>query len=109
MRADDRPQINSAKIVFSGGIAGAIFTVGSMLIFLAGLPVLWYTFPAAVVLGCGVALVLRFTRHKTPGTPWLLPATEKAAEPPLKPERERNPGLSAQVVAVPDWNAFATL
>jgi hypothetical protein len=72
-----RPQINSARIVFGGGIAGAIFTIGSMLIFLTGLPVLWYLFAAAIVLGGGVALVLRFARHKTPGTPWILSATKK--------------------------------
>ena len=58
-----RPQINSAKIVVGGGIAGAIFTVGSMAIFLTGLPILWYLFPAAIVLGCGVALILHFARH----------------------------------------------
>jgi len=72
MREDTpRPQINSAKIAFGGGIAGAIFTIGSMAIFLTGLPVLWYLFPAAIVVGCGVALMLRFGRHKTPGTSWI--------------------------------------
>ena len=65
MKEDARPQINASKIVIGGGIAGAIFTVGSMLIFLAGLPVLRYMFPAAVVLGCAIALVRRFVRHKT--------------------------------------------
>jgi hypothetical protein len=42
-----RPQINASKIAFGGGIAGAIFTIASMLIFLTGLPMLWYMFPAA--------------------------------------------------------------
>ena len=37
-----RPQINASKIAFGGGIAGAIFTIGSMLIFLTDLPMLWY-------------------------------------------------------------------
>jgi len=75
--ATPRPQINVSKIVFGGGIAGAIFTAGSMAIFLTGLPVLWYLFPAAIVVGGGVALALHFARHKTPGESWLLSATKK--------------------------------
>jgi hypothetical protein len=72
-----RPQINSAKIAFGGGIAGAIFAIGSMLIFLTGLPMLWYLFPGAIVLGCAFALILHFGRHKTPGASWILIATKK--------------------------------
>lgn len=66
-----RPQINASKIAFGGGIAGAIFTIGSMLIFLTGLPMLWYMFPAAIVLGGTFALILRFGRHKTTGASWI--------------------------------------
>jgi hypothetical protein len=58
------PQINMSKLAVGGGIAGAIFAVGSMLIFLIGIPVLRYVFPAAIVLGCGVALILHFIRHE---------------------------------------------
>ena len=73
MSEDTRfPQINSAKIPISGNIIGAIVAAGSMAIFLIGLPVLWYLFPIAVALGCGVALVLHFARHKSPGAPWIL-------------------------------------
>jgi hypothetical protein len=68
-----RPQINLSKIPVGGGIAGAIFALGSMLIFLLGIPVLRYVFPAAVVLGLAVALILHFARHKTIGAPWILP------------------------------------
>jgi len=56
------PQINVSKIVVGGGIAGAIFTLGSMSIFLTGLPLLWFMFPAALVVGGGVALMLHFLR-----------------------------------------------
>jgi len=48
-----------------------------MVIFLIGIPVLRYLFPAAVVLGCGVAIVLHFIRHKTTGAPWIFDATKK--------------------------------
>jgi hypothetical protein len=72
-----RPQINASKIAFGGGVAGAIFTIGSMLIFLTGLPMLWYLFPGAIVLGCAFALMIRFGRHNTPGASWILSATKK--------------------------------
>ena len=71
------PQINVSKIVVGGGIAGTIFTLGSMLIFLIGIPALRYFLPAAIVLGCGVALIIHFIRHETPGKSWILPATKK--------------------------------
>jgi len=71
------PQINISKIRVGGGIIGTIFTVGCMLIFLIGLPVLWYIFPTAIVLGCAVALALHFVRHKAPGASWILAATKK--------------------------------
>jgi len=71
------PQINVSKIPVSGGAAGAFVAIGSMAIFLIGLPVLRYMFPAAVILGCVVALVLHFMRHETPGASWILPSTKR--------------------------------
>jgi hypothetical protein len=91
------PQINMSKVQVGGGIAGAIFTVGSMLIFLVGIPVLRYLFPAAILVGCGVALLLRFIRHDTPGKSWLLAATEKKTEDPAEREHYGNPGRSARI------------
>ena len=70
------PQINVSKIPGGAGIAGALFALGSMLIFLIGIPRLRYFFIAAIVLGCGIALILRFIRHETPGKPWILSATQ---------------------------------
>jgi hypothetical protein len=48
-----------------------------MLVILTGIPVLWYLLPPAIVVGCVVAVVLRYARHKTTGAPWILPATKK--------------------------------
>jgi hypothetical protein len=95
-----RPQINSAKLRVGGGIAGAIFTIGSMLIFLIGIPAIRYVFPAAVLIGCGIALILRFARHETLGASWILAATEKKTEVPSEPQREdnANPGRSMMVL-----------
>jgi hypothetical protein len=89
---EERPQINASKMVIGSGIAAAIFTVGSMLIFITGLPVLRYLFPAAIVLGCVLALVLRFARHRTPGTPWLTSAIEENEKRPPEQEEKGKPG-----------------
>ena len=70
------PQINVSSIKAEGGIAGTIFTLASMLIFLIGIPALRYFLPAAIVLGLGVALAIHFIRHETPGKSWILPATK---------------------------------
>ena len=84
------PQINSAKLRVGRGIAGAIITIGSVLIFLTGIPVLRYLFPVAIVVGCGVALLLHFIRYKNPGAPWLLSATQKETGTLAKPKGNGN-------------------
>jgi hypothetical protein len=71
------PQINISKIPMGSGIGGALAAVASMLIILLGLPELWYFLPGSMLLGCVVALVLHFIRHKNPGEPWILPVTKK--------------------------------
>jgi hypothetical protein len=71
------PQINMSKIVISGGIAGALFAGGSMLIFLVGIPLIRFMFPAAILLGCGFALVRYLTRHETSSTARILSAANK--------------------------------
>jgi len=85
-----RPQINISKIAVGGGIAGAIFAIGSMLIFLTGLPTLRYFFAAAIVFGCAVALLLRLFRRETPGRPWIAPATETRPAETRAPDRPTN-------------------
>ena len=57
-----RPEINMSKIPVSGDLAGLLFALGSTLIFLLGIPSLRVFFAAAVVSGCGIAIVLRFIR-----------------------------------------------
>ena len=73
-----KPQINVSKIVAGGGIAGALFALISTAIFLIGIPALRYFLPAALLLGCLLALVIRCKRHDTPGAPWILAAPKKA-------------------------------
>lgn len=91
-----RPQINVSKLVVGGGIIGAVFAAGSMSIFLIGIPILRVMFPAAIVLGVTVALVLHFGRHAAPGAPWIIAATEKKAEAPSRREHAGNSERSAK-------------
>jgi hypothetical protein len=64
-------EINAAKIPVDGNIGGMIFAASTVIIFLLGIPLLRYLFPAAIVSGCGIALVLHFVRHETPAAPWI--------------------------------------
>ena len=60
---DLHPGITMHKIPVGVWFAGLIFTIGSLAIFLIGLPVLWYFLVGALALGVGFALILRFTSH----------------------------------------------
>ena len=77
MREVGPPQINVSKIPGGGGVAGAMFAISSMLIFLYGIPALWFFFPAALVLGSIVALIIHSVKHETTGAPWILSAIKK--------------------------------
>ncbi len=57
------PGISVHHIQVGGGIAGLIFTVGSMVVFLWGVPALWYFLGGAIALGAGVAVILRVVRQ----------------------------------------------
>jgi len=60
-----RAEINMASIRVGGGIAGLIFTVGSMAVFLIGIPALRYMLPASLVLGCAFAVVFHFSGQRS--------------------------------------------
>jgi hypothetical protein len=71
------PQINISKIPMGSGIGGALAAAASVLIILLGIPRLWFFIFGAIALGCAIALVLHFVRHRNPGESWILPATKK--------------------------------
>jgi hypothetical protein len=75
MMEQSSPQINVSKIPGGGGVAGALFAISSVLIFLIGIPILRFFLPAAIVLGCAVALAIYFFRRAfpraTPGAAWI--------------------------------------
>lgn len=55
------PGISMHRIPVGAGIAGVVFTVGSMAVFLIGIPALRYFLGLALVLGIGIAIMLHFT------------------------------------------------
>jgi len=61
-----RAEINMAKIPVGGGAAGLIFAVGTMAVFVIGIPTIRYMLPASLVLGCGIAAVLRHRQSWAP-------------------------------------------
>ena len=58
-----RAEINLAKIPVSGDFPGLLFAAGTVLIFFWGIPEIRYMVPAAIVLGCGIAVALRI-KHR---------------------------------------------
>jgi len=53
------PGITMHKLSFGGGLEGLTFVIGTVLIFVFGLPALWYFVAFAVALGIGIAVFLR--------------------------------------------------
>ena len=58
------PGISIHHIQVGGGIAGLMFTVTCMLVFLLGVPALWYFLGGAIALGAGIAVVLTMVRRE---------------------------------------------
>lgn len=112
--SEDRqvPQINASKLPVGGGIAGALFTALSMMIFLVGIPALQYFLPAAILLGIGVALVIRSVRHETPGAPWILAAASKDNAPagaPIPRDNRPDSHASPRSMTHPQWRSLPAL
>ncbi len=53
------PGITMHRLRVGGGVAGFIFAVGSVLIFLLGIPAFWLFLGIALVAGTVIALILR--------------------------------------------------
>jgi hypothetical protein len=59
------PGINLSQIRFGGGFAGLVFALGSVAIFLVGIPELWYFLTFALALGFVFALVLGYVHRRS--------------------------------------------
>src|SRR5579872_2097510 len=95
-KSEPNPQINVSKISGGDGIAGAMVAVISTVIFLIGIPALRYFLPAAIILGCVVALIIRLSRHETPGAPWIVSSTEKSSGIPSGAQTRTTPSNTDQ-------------
>jgi hypothetical protein len=62
--SDRHPGITMHKLPVGGGFAGLVFAVGSALIFVLGLPSLWYFVAFSGVLGVGIALIFRLVNSR---------------------------------------------
>jgi hypothetical protein len=59
MTEKQHPGISMHKLPVGGGFIGLLFAAGSALIFLLGLPALWYFVVFSAALGIGIALLMR--------------------------------------------------
>jgi hypothetical protein len=51
-------EINSARIPVDANVGGMIFAASTVIIFILGIPLIRYLFPAAIVAGSGIAFIL---------------------------------------------------
>lgn len=61
MTEKPHPGISMHKLPVGGGFIGLVFAVGSALLFLLGLPALWYFVVFSAALGIGIALMMRIS------------------------------------------------
>ena len=88
------PGITMHKLTVGGEFAGLVFAVGTVLIFVFGLPALWYFVVFSVAFGVGIALLLHIVnvRREDRRKPLSILAIPQAKpEPPAK--REGQPRL----------------
>lgn len=102
MTEKQHPGISMHKLPVGGGFIGLLFAAGSALIFLLGLPALWYFVAFSAALGIGVAVLLRAAgnRRSERAKPLsILSAAEKPRSEPVSRHESRNllratPGLT---------------
>jgi hypothetical protein len=95
MAENPHPGISMHKLPVGPGFIGLVFTVGSALIFILGLPQLWYFVVLSAALGLGFAIILRLiSRHRSEREKPLsiLSAGEKA-EAAAAPKPDKHPNL----------------
>ena len=62
--SDRHPGITMHKLPVGGGFAGLVFAVGSAVIFVVGLPSLWYFVAFSAALGVGIAVIFRLVNNR---------------------------------------------
>jgi hypothetical protein len=64
-KQEPQAEINMAKIPVSGDFVGLLFAAATAMIFYWGIPAVRFLVPGTIMLGCAIALVLRFVHHET--------------------------------------------
>jgi hypothetical protein len=90
---DRHPGITMHKLPVGGGFAGLVFAVGSAVIFVLGLPSLWYFVAFSAVLGVGIAVIFRLlnSRRSERMKPLSIVATNATDKSAALPKRNQNP------------------
>ena len=84
------PGISMHQLPIGGGFVGLVFVVGSALIFLLGLPALWYFVAFSAALGVGIAAIFRLvSRGRFERSKPLSILTSRTEAPTLQRKDER--------------------
>jgi hypothetical protein len=91
--SDRHPGITMHKLPVGGGFAGLVFAVGSAVIFVLGLPSLWYFVAFSGVLGIGIAGIFRLvnSRRSERMKPLSIVATDATEKSAALPKQNPNP------------------
>jgi hypothetical protein len=91
--SDRHPGITMHKLPVGGGFAGLLFAVGSALIFVLGLPSLWYFVAFSAVLGVVIAVIFRLvnSRRSERMKPLSIVATNVRDESAVLPKQNQKP------------------
>ncbi|HLV89330.1 MAG TPA: hypothetical protein VKV39_20260 [Candidatus Sulfotelmatobacter sp.] len=90
MSESKHPGISMHKLPIGGGFIGLVFTAGCSLIFLFGLPALWYFVALSAILGIGLGLVFRFVNRRGSSKPLSILADSQLPAP------QRQPGTNSR-------------
>lgn len=88
MAADRHPGITMHKLPVGGGFVGALFAIGSALIFVIGFPTLWYFVALAFAMGVGVAIFLKVVHDHRPDRDRPLSILQADPRPATPAEKE---------------------
>ena len=90
---DRHPGITMHRLPVGGGFAGLLFAVGSAVIFVLGLPSLWYFVAFSAALGVGIAVIFRLVNNRRSERmkPLSIVATNVRDESAVLPKQNQKP------------------
>jgi predicted lipid-binding transport protein (Tim44 family) len=85
------PGISMHKLPVGGDLIGLLFAAGSALIFLFGLPQLWYFLALSAGLGMIIGLIMRMLRTRASSGSAPLSILNATDAPPNRSSKQRDP------------------